>query len=626
MRFLLTLTAVLTSALLIAAVPPAAAGEAVQTDWSGGPGLSGPVTQWADRFDGSTHVSWRSVPGQLALSSTATTPVEHLINDAYYNAFDIHAVDIDRDGDMDVLATADGSNVLSLFLNDGNQPVGWTEQVIDRPHNGINAVTAADLDDDGHTDIVATAAGSSNRVSWWRNGGDQPITWGEHIIDINVMSPWGVDVADVDGDGRLDVLVAAWDGQEIAWWRNQPGNPIAWTRHQVGYQFAGAHSVHAADLDDDGDLDVLGAAADQGEVTWWRNDGGTPLAWTEFPIRTGFAGARAARAADIDDDGDLDAVAICAGGRVAWWSNDGGSPLAWTEQTIDYSFAGGHGLDVADLDGDGDLDVLGAGYNCHDIAWWRNDGGMPISWTKIIVDGAFNIPLEVDAADLDGDGDLDVLGTSMYYGEFTWWEISEFVTNGELESTLLDMSGGPAAATLAWSETAPAGTQLELAVRTGPSPSELGAWTAVAGNPANLGAGLERYLQVKLTLSTTDANLSPLLDEMALLWTPSTGIQQGGSPPAADGVALFQNVPNPFNPSTVIGYQLAADARVWLGVYDARGRLVRMLRAGVDQPAGRHRVEWNGRDARGVRVASGRYYYRLESGDRRVTRGMTLLQ
>jgi flagellar hook assembly protein FlgD len=89
---------------------------------------------------------------------------------------------------------------------------------------------------------------------------------------------------------------------------------------------------------------------------------------------------------------------------------------------------------------------------------------------------------------------------------------------------------------------------------------------------------------------------------------------------------LDQNFPNPFNPLTTISYELARAVPVKLCVYDVAGRLVRGLRDGGVEQAGRHCVEWDGRDDRGLRVASGVYIYRLEAGDLVTTRRMVLLK
>ncbi len=89
-------------------------------------------------------------------------------------------------------------------------------------------------------------------------------------------------------------------------------------------------------------------------------------------------------------------------------------------------------------------------------------------------------------------------------------------------------------------------------------------------------------------------------------------------------LTLYQNVPNPFNPSTAIRYYLPAAGRITLSVYDVAGRHVRRL---VDrtQPAGMHEVTWDGTDANG-RCASGVYFYRLETGKQAISKKMVLLR
>jgi hypothetical protein len=91
-------------------------------------------------------------------------------------------------------------------------------------------------------------------------------------------------------------------------------------------------------------------------------------------------------------------------------------------------------------------------------------------------------------------------------------------------------------------------------------------------------------------------------------------------------LALGQNMPNPFNPSTTIGYDVPAPGgRLALAVYDVRGRLVRTLLDGFEA-AGERSTTWDGRDNRGQRVASGTYFYRVSFGGTVLTKKMTLLE
>lgn len=88
---------------------------------------------------------------------------------------------------------------------------------------------------------------------------------------------------------------------------------------------------------------------------------------------------------------------------------------------------------------------------------------------------------------------------------------------------------------------------------------------------------------------------------------------------------LSQNLPNPFNPSTVIGFALTRPARVRLGVYASDGRKVRDLVSG-EFPAGRHTVTWDGRDDAGNPVASGVYLSRMEAEGRIEAKKMLLVR
>jgi hypothetical protein len=101
-----------------------------------------------------------------------------------------------------------------------------------------------------------------------------------------------------------------------------------------------------------------------------------------------------------------------------------------------------------------------------------------------------------------------------------------------------------------------------------------------------------------------------------------TGVE---TPKAPEGPYLAQNFPNPFNPTTRISFGLAAPANVSLRIYDASGRLVRVLLEGA-RPAGNYSELWDGRDSGGRAVASGIYFYRLTAGAFTETRKMALLR
>jgi hypothetical protein len=122
-----------------------------------------------------------------------------------------------------------------------------------------------------------------------------------------------------------------------------------------------------------------------------------------------------------------------------------------------------------------------------------------------------------------------------------------------------------------------------------------------------------------------------LWDDFEIWDLPSfapTGVGEPQMPDAADAAIplLLQNCPNPFNPTTEIGFDLTREETVSLVVHDLSGRRVRTLLDRVPQGAGRHAVTWDGHDQAGQRAASGLYFYRLDTGTAAQTRKMILLK
>lgn len=114
-----------------------------------------------------------------------------------------------------------------------------------------------------------------------------------------------------------------------------------------------------------------------------------------------------------------------------------------------------------------------------------------------------------------------------------------------------------------------------------------------------------------------------LADSAIALWRG--GDSRPSPPQASTLLSLGQNRPNPLNPSTTISFSLGTQARIELALYGIRGRLVRMLASG-EYCSGEHRVQWDGTDSMGRRVASGVYFYRLVAGDFVLTRKLVVVK
>jgi hypothetical protein len=245
------------------------------------------------------------------------------------------------------------------------------------------------------------------------------INWTKHTIDADFDGAFSVYATDLDQDNDVDVVGAAYSASDIAWWENDDGD-TTWTKHIIDEDFTGAYSVYAIDLDQDNDVDVLGAAMSIGDIAWWENDDGDTT-WTKHTIDGDFAGAYSIYAIDLDGDDDVDVLGAAASADdITWWENDDGD-TTWTKHTIDEDFNGARSVFAIDLDQDNDIDVLGAAASADDITWWENDDG-DTTWTKHTIEADFDGAYSVYAINLDQDNDVDVLGTAYNADDIAWWE------------------------------------------------------------------------------------------------------------------------------------------------------------------------------------------------------------
>jgi hypothetical protein len=201
---------------------------------------------------------------------------------------------------------------------------------------------------------------------------------------------------------------------------------------------AGATSVHAADLDGDGDLDVVSASysldKDDGKIAWYENEGGGTFSDQKIIHSQTDLGVGNLVAADLTGDGEKDILYISVK-KVAWHKNLGGGSFSG-QKVITTDVLGGNTVYAADLTGNGAKDILstssilldgiegGPSINS-EIAWYVNEGGGSFSEKKIVADQPF--AQSVYATDLDEDGNKDIVASSSTTdgfgeGKVAWYE------------------------------------------------------------------------------------------------------------------------------------------------------------------------------------------------------------
>ncbi len=312
--------------------------------------------------------------------------------------------DLDGDGDPDAFVANDLRS--QIWLNDG-QGVFSQGEVRNKT---VSDLELGDLDRDGDLDAFAVDIVMSSVV--WSNDGAGNYSTGQRLDDVTGS---GVALGDVDGDGDLDACIAR-NGFNFILLNDGFGEFV-----DSGQQLGRDHPVNdmssdsiLADLDGDGDLDVF-------EITYggmhriWLNDGAGLFTDSGQDIDVG-SNSHGAALGDLDQDGDLDAfITIAEAMAFQVWLNDGAGGFSDSGQSLPSS--NGQGVALGDLDGDGDLDAFMANTGSSDAGSgntvWLNDGNGVFFDSGLRLGSAYS--LGVALGDLDGDGDLDAFVANSYF-------------------------------------------------------------------------------------------------------------------------------------------------------------------------------------------------------------------
>ncbi len=327
-----------------------------------------------------------------------------------------HAVaDVDGDGDLDVIhSTWDGFFPVgvpraALLRNRGD---GTYEAPVWLSTGGNTAsVTAADVNGDGAVDLafgVSNTLGSGNRVLVLLGNGDGTFAnGGRHACG---SGPLDLAAGDMDGDGDVDLVSANLGADSVTVLLNDGSGQFG-ARRDAG---AGGRpqSLRLGDLDGDGDLDVAVSGGSGAPVRVLFNEGGGQLTLRSTPPAAVSALAGIAMG-DVDRDGDLDLVwgAGAAQGLVSsftLWRNDGAGGFGAGERLATGLSFRGAAVDIADIDGDGWPDIAGCALgNFNDWCYLPGDGaGGFLSARMKGSAGEYSTALVIADVDRDGDGDV----------------------------------------------------------------------------------------------------------------------------------------------------------------------------------------------------------------------------
>lgn len=475
------------------------------------------------------------------------------------------------------------------FGENGRDCWDFGESVLETMDGGyiITGVTGADVTHVSDVYLIKTDA--SGYVQWTRTIGRSQTEGRDYGISLQQTEDDGYILTGftelLDGN-LLDIYLVKTDDQGDTLWTRTYGDTLSESGNAVlttpdgGYVIAGytsAGGARGADL-------LLAKTDDSGEIEWWKTYGGLYDDYGYSVERTPDGGFVVVGTTHSYGSGDSDIYTVRTdeSGDTLWTRTFGGADK---DDGFSIKKASSGGYIIA-----GTTESFGAGMS--DVYLLRIDDSGDTLWTRTI--GGGNLERGFSVAE-SGEGNYIVTGNAMSFG------------GGDDDIYLIKVNDD---GTVLWSKVFDealdqSGQSIHVTADGG---------YIIAGF---IGSYYGSYWDVYLVKTTPDA----------------VGVERDGSHNSVlpRSFSLEQNFPNPFNPTTLIQYEIpdigqgATMLPVDLNVYDIRGRLVRTLLA-EEKGAGIHRVEWNGKDERGKILPSGVYFYRIRIGDFTDTRKMTLIK
>jgi len=333
-----------------------------------------------------------------------------------YDTYAVALVDIDGDGDLDLVAGNSGRN--RLYLNNGTADPfnGVIGSDITADTHSTRSVILGDMDGDGDLDLVAGNNGQVNRL-YLNNGTSDPFNGvsGSNITS-DAHGTNTVTLGDMDGDGDLDLIAGNPSQTNRLYLNNGTADPFnGVSGSDITNDVRVTRSIIIGDIDKDGDLDlIVGNDANKANRLYLNNGTSDPFNGVSGSDITADAhDTTSVTLGDIDGDGDLDLVAGNSGAANRLYLNNGISDpfhnMSGSDVSADAHYTAT--VTIGDIDGDGDLDLVAGNYNSQPNRLYLNNGTTDpfngVSGSMITADADNTV--SVTLGDVDGDGDLDLV-------------------------------------------------------------------------------------------------------------------------------------------------------------------------------------------------------------------------
>ncbi len=290
-------------------------------------------SRYCGRYGCTGHISWyENLDGHGSFSKKK-------ILLASQPSTDLHITDIDGDSDLDIVAISYNNSKIIWFENEYGKGIFNEAQILNTQLNNFSRLLPVDLDNDGDTDLIASS-GSENKVVWYENehgigtfGQTQAI--GDLIEADNLLH------FDIDNDGDEDIICSS-PKEGISWFENLDNASSFNLASDITLK--GCSAIHLADIDNDGYVDLLSGS--NGNLNWHGYDKHTHAFSPAQLIDSLSNLIQSIATGDVDNDGDLDVTAAASKpvfinayiDKLSWYENKAIVSANYDAETITLSW------------------------------------------------------------------------------------------------------------------------------------------------------------------------------------------------------------------------------------------------------------------------------------------------